>query len=368
MRQPRVATAGLRLRLRLLVACLLGLPGAVPLAAPGRPGRSGRAGDAGRRRHRRSVGRQDRNDRRPGARGPGARRHRPDHRPGRLGRRLHRLQRLQLHPAAVVDPGHAARRPAGGGQDRRPRPQPHAGAAEGEAAAEAASVPAAVPRERDDRGPVVDRRRPDLRPARAEPVGGRDLGHQSRVGQGDPDRRQDLAQPTTAGRWSIFTAACWACSCRSRRKAQGRARWPAPNGTTPASASPCRWPRSTSGSKRSRRARTCIRACLGVSLKPGDIYSLPAEIAASQPGSPAYKAGVKAGDTIVEIDGHKIVRQVAAAGTCWARATPATRCSSCSSAARTASKPAVELIDKLDPYQHPFLGILPLRAMRPKRA
>ena len=48
---------------------------------------------------------------------------------------------------------------------------------------------------------------------------------------------------------------------------------------------------------------------LGISLKPGDIYVLPAEIAASQPGSPAYKAGLKAADIIVEVDGEKIVRQ-----------------------------------------------------------
>src|SRR5688572_22725692 len=48
---------------------------------------------------------------------------------------------------------------------------------------------------------------------------------------------------------------------------------------------------------------------LGVSLKPGDIYALPAELAACQAGSPAYKAGLRAGDTIIEIDGTPIARQ-----------------------------------------------------------
>ena len=46
---------------------------------------------------------------------------------------------------------------------------------------------------------------------------------------------------------------------------------------------------------------------LGVSLKTGDIYSLPAEIAASQAGSPAYKAGLRAGDTIVEIGPKQVL-------------------------------------------------------------
>ncbi|HMC09784.1 MAG TPA: trypsin-like peptidase domain-containing protein, partial [Pirellulaceae bacterium] len=42
---------------------------------------------------------------------------------------------------------------------------------------------------------------------------------------------------------------------------------------------------------------------MGISLKQGDRYALPAELAATHPLSPAYKAGLKAGDTIVEIDG-----------------------------------------------------------------
>src|SRR4029079_15050166 len=48
---------------------------------------------------------------------------------------------------------------------------------------------------------------------------------------------------------------------------------------------------------------------MGISLKPGDPYATPAELAASQACSPAYKAGLRSGDTIVEIDGIKIERQ-----------------------------------------------------------
>src|SRR5262245_34466006 len=47
----------------------------------------------------------------------------------------------------------------------------------------------------------------------------------------------------------------------------------------------------------------------GLTLKGPDIYALPAVVAASQAGSPAYKAGLRAGDTVVEVAGQKIERQ-----------------------------------------------------------
>ena len=99
---------------------------------------------------------------------------------------------------------------------------------------------------------------------------------------------------------------------------------------------------------------------LGVSLKPGDIYSLPAEVAASQPGSPAYKAGVRPGDTIVEIDGEKIIRQSQLRHALGARYA-GDKVQLVLKRGDMRIEAAAELIDKLDPYQHPFLGILPLR-------
>lgn len=102
---------------------------------------------------------------------------------------------------------------------------------------------------------------------------------------------------------------------------------------------------------------------LGVSLKAGDIYSLPAEIGACQAGSPAYKAGIKAGDTIVEIDGTPIQRQSQlkhALGPRYAGDKV--------HVVFTRGKDKVErleadivLAEKLIPYEHPFLGILPMR-------
>jgi len=102
---------------------------------------------------------------------------------------------------------------------------------------------------------------------------------------------------------------------------------------------------------------------LGISLKPGDPYSLAAELAAAQAGSPAYKAGLRSGDTIVELDGVQIERQSQlkhALGPRYAGEQvkiiytrgkePVER-----------REAAIELAAKLIPYEHPFLGILPRR-------
>lgn len=112
------------------------------------------------------------------------------------------------------------------------------------------------------------------------------------------------------------------------------------------------------------KAGTDLRpGVMGISLQPGDMYAMPAELAASQAGSPAYKAGLRSGDTIVEIDGVKIQRQSQlkhALGPRYAgdkvrlvytrgKENPERR------------EIDVELADKLIPFEHPFLGILPMR-------
>jgi S1-C subfamily serine protease/predicted esterase len=99
---------------------------------------------------------------------------------------------------------------------------------------------------------------------------------------------------------------------------------------------------------------------MGVSLKPGDIYSLPAEIAASQPGSPAYKAGIKPGDIVAQVDGERIVRQSQLKHVLGPRYA-GDKVHLILKRGDQQIETDVELIDKLDPYAHPFLGILPLR-------
>ena len=103
---------------------------------------------------------------------------------------------------------------------------------------------------------------------------------------------------------------------------------------------------------------------MGVTLKPGDPYATPAEIAASQAGSPAYKAGLRAGDTIVELAGMKIERQSHlkhALGPRYAGdklQVVALR----GKDKKERLEAEVELAEKLIPYETPFLGLLPLRA------
>ncbi|HEY1783893.1 MAG TPA: trypsin-like peptidase domain-containing protein, partial [Pirellulales bacterium] len=99
---------------------------------------------------------------------------------------------------------------------------------------------------------------------------------------------------------------------------------------------------------------------LGISMKRGDMFADPAEIAAVQPKSPAYGAGFKAKDTVVEIDGHPVATQVQLKhllgphyGGDKVRVVVLR--------GKDRIERTVELVDKLNTYAHPFLGILPMR-------
>ena len=99
---------------------------------------------------------------------------------------------------------------------------------------------------------------------------------------------------------------------------------------------------------------------LGISMKGIDIYADPAELAAVQPNSPAYQAGLKPKDTIVEIDGHKIVRQAELKhqlGPHYA----GDKVKLVVMRGSERLEKTVELVGKLVPYANPFLGALPLR-------
>jgi serine protease Do len=102
---------------------------------------------------------------------------------------------------------------------------------------------------------------------------------------------------------------------------------------------------------------------MGISLKAGDPYATAAELAAAQAGSPAYKAGLRAGDTIVEFDGTPITRQSQLKHALGPRyAGDKVRLAVTGGKGKPARREIeVELTDKLIPYEHPFLGILPLR-------
>lgn len=99
---------------------------------------------------------------------------------------------------------------------------------------------------------------------------------------------------------------------------------------------------------------------LGVSLKGTDIYDDPAEIAACPANTPAAKAGLKPGDKIVEIDGAQIERQAQLRHALGARyAGDTVRVAALRGSERIEA--SIELTDKIEPFQHPFLGVLPAR-------
>lgn len=99
---------------------------------------------------------------------------------------------------------------------------------------------------------------------------------------------------------------------------------------------------------------------MGVSLKKGDIYADAPVIVAARPNSPAYKAGFKAGDRIVEIDGQAIERQAQLTHQI-ARRYAGEKINVVVMRGKEKIERDLELIDKLAPYRRPFAGILPLR-------
>ena len=99
---------------------------------------------------------------------------------------------------------------------------------------------------------------------------------------------------------------------------------------------------------------------IGVSLAGRDMYADPAVIAACRPNSPAYKAGLKAGDKIVAVAGREILRQSQLMYELNRRyAGDSVKVAVLRGAERIEQE--IELVDHLDPYQRPFFGVLPRR-------
>ena len=99
---------------------------------------------------------------------------------------------------------------------------------------------------------------------------------------------------------------------------------------------------------------------LGISLKGSNMFSDSATVAACQAKSPAYKAGLRVGDKIVKANGLAVIRQAQlrhVLGPLYAGDT--VQLVVLRKSKRLNFK--VELIDKLLPYAHPFLGVLPVR-------
>lgn len=99
---------------------------------------------------------------------------------------------------------------------------------------------------------------------------------------------------------------------------------------------------------------------IGVNIRTGNPFADPAVIAAVRPNSPASKAGIKAGDKVVAIDGREVVRQIQVReflGPFYA----GDKVKLAVLRDKERIEAELELVDKLEPYARPFLGVLPLR-------
>ena len=103
----------------------------------------------------------------------------------------------------------------------------------------------------------------------------------------------------------------------------------------------------------------------GISLKGPNLYTGEPIIAACRAKCPAAAAGLKPGDRIVEIDGRKIVRAAEVKEEIGRRyAGEKMRLTVLRGKQRIERQ--IELAAKLEPFQHGFLGILPMRTAEHK--
>ncbi|MFV2069691.1 MAG: PDZ domain-containing protein, partial [Pirellulales bacterium] len=99
---------------------------------------------------------------------------------------------------------------------------------------------------------------------------------------------------------------------------------------------------------------------LGAALEGEDIYSTPTIIAAVQVNSPAHEAGLQVGDTVVEVDDTPIDRPSQFKHALGPRyAGEEIHLTVLREESRV--EVTVKLTDKLIPYEHPFVGLLPAR-------
>lgn len=99
---------------------------------------------------------------------------------------------------------------------------------------------------------------------------------------------------------------------------------------------------------------------MGISLKNGDANADPAVIVGCHAKGPADKAGFKALDKIVAVDGRAIVRQNQLKHALGGKYAGDVVKVTIERGSERIEK-ELELVEQLQPYQHPLVGILPLR-------
>jgi serine protease Do len=104
---------------------------------------------------------------------------------------------------------------------------------------------------------------------------------------------------------------------------------------------------------------------LGISFANPNVPTAEPVILASRPNSPAREAGLKADDRIVEIDGREIVRAADVMRE-LSRRYAGDRIRLAVSRGDARIECEATLVAHLEPYEHPFLGVLPMRTKADK--
>ena len=113
-----------------------------------------------------------------------------------------------------------------------------------------------------------------------------------------------------------------------------------------------------------KRGEDLLPGLLGVALKRGNANVDPAVVGASRPNSPAAKAGIEAGDRIVEVNGRPIGRQADlkhALGPLY----EGQQVRLVVLRGDERREMTAQLAGEIVPYRHPFLGLLPARGPDP---
>lgn len=111
---------------------------------------------------------------------------------------------------------------------------------------------------------------------------------------------------------------------------------------------------------RLKQGKDLYAGLLGVSLQGNNVVADPAVIAHVQVKSPAAAAGLKAGDKIVELAGAPVER-LAQLRHSLGRFYAGEKVKIVVLRVSEKLERELELVEKVDPYQHPFVGILPTR-------
>lgn len=106
---------------------------------------------------------------------------------------------------------------------------------------------------------------------------------------------------------------------------------------------------------------------LGVNLKGADLYGQATTLAAVRATGPAYKAGFRAGDVIVEAGGQPVTRPAELKHQ-LGRLYAGEKVKLVARRGDGRIDREVELVDKIDPFDFPFLGILPMRPLAGDKA